>query len=587
MSSTLHGIPVTGGVAIGSWFLYDPTPPVIDKTPIGANANAVEDEKARFQQAVQASMAEVTQLRDQVQARLGEEEAAIFDAHLLMFEDESLQEGVYQRIDDEHMNVARAVWEAAEEIAQIFAVMEDDYFRARAADVYDIRLRIVNHLQGRSTAQLRYLERPAIVVARDLLPSDTAGLDPALVLGLATAQGGPTSHTAILARQMGIPAIVGVQGLIEKISMIPADERQGTLVLDASSGAVVIDPDAETLAHYHRTLETYRQQQQQLQSLRTLSATTSDGTTIDVAANIGRSRDAQPALETGADGVGLFRTEFLFLDRTSAPSEEEQLASYTEVLQTFAGKAVIVRTLDIGGDKSVPYLDLPKEDNPFLGVRGIRLCLVPEYQHLFRTQIRALLLAAQTQLASLWIMFPMICDLRELRQAKAFVAETEAQLLQEGKLQQAVQPLLRLGIMIETPASVWLIDQLAEEADFFSIGTNDLAQYTLAADRMNAQLTELHRPFHPAVMRTIAHIVRTAHKYQRWVGMCGEMAGNPRASAFLLGLGIDELSMEAGSLNAVKQIIRSTTVAQAQELAERVLAAASSAQIEEILSGDA
>lgn len=582
MFSTLHGIPVTGGIAIGSWLLYDPTPPVIARTSI--EADAVAQEKERFQQAVQVSVAEVTQLRDQVLERLGEEEAAIFDAHLLMFEDEALQDGVYQRLENEHMNVSWAVWEAAEEIAQIFAVMEDDYFRARAADVYDIRLRIVNHLQGRPTAQLRYLEQPAIVIARDLLPSDTAGLDPALVLGLATEQGGPTSHTAILSRQMGIPAIVGVQGLVARIYALPPEQRRGTLVLDGSSGDVVFDPDAATLQHYQSALENYQQQQQQLQNLRTLSATTSDGITIDVAANIGRSRDAQPALEAGADGIGLFRTEFLFLDRASAPSEEEQVASYTEALRAFAGKAVIVRTLDIGGDKSVPYLELPKEDNPFLGVRGIRLCLAPEYQHLFRTQIRALLLAAQTNLASLWIMFPMICDLRELRQAKAFVAETEAQLLQEGKLQQAVLPLLRLGIMIETPASAWLIDQLATEADFFSIGTNDLAQYTLASDRMNAQLTELHRPFHPAVMRTIAHIVRSAHQYQRWVGMCGEMAGNPRASTFLLGLGIDELSMEAGSLNAVKQIIRNTTTAQAQELVERVLAAESSAQIESLLT---
>ncbi len=582
MSSTLHGIPVTGGVAIGAWILYDPTPPAIAKDSIGVDA--IEHEKERFQQAIQDSVVEVTQLRDQVLARLGQEEAAIFDAHLLMFEDDTLQKGVYQRIEHEHMNVVQAVWEAAEEIAQMFAVMEDEYFRARAADVYDIRLRIVNHLQGRPTAQLRYLEEPAIVVARDLLPSDTAGLDPALVLGIATEQGGPTSHTAILSRQMGIPAIVGIPDLLERVSTVSSEGNAGKLVLDGNSGEIVFDPDATTLQRYQLALETYRQQQQQLQSLRSLSATTPDGITIEVAANIGRPRDAQPALEAGAGGIGLFRTEFLFLDRATAPSEEEQVETYTSVLQTFAGKTVIVRTLDIGGDKHVPYLDLPQEDNPFLGVRGIRLCLAPKYQHLFRTQIRALLLAAQTNIASLWIMFPMICDLRELRQAKAFVLETEAQLLQEGKLQQSVQPLLHLGIMIETPASAWLLDQLAEEADFFSIGTNDLAQYTLASDRMNAQLTELHRPFHPAVMRTIAHIVRTAHKYQRWVGVCGEMAGNPHASAFFLGLGINELSMEAGSLNAVKQIIRNTTSAQAQELVERVLAAASSDQLEGLLA---
>ncbi|GCF08890.1 phosphoenolpyruvate--protein phosphotransferase [Dictyobacter arantiisoli] len=580
---TLHGIPVTGGVAIGSWIVYDPFPPAIPHTTI--DADALASEKERLQQAIQASIAEVTALRDHVLAKVGPEEAEIFDAHLLMFEDDSLLESTHQRIEQEHQNAVWAVWDAADEIAQMFAGMENEYFRARAADVYDIRARIVNHLLGRPTAQLRSLKEPVIVVARDLLPSDTAGLDPALVLGLVTEQGGATSHTAILARQMGIPAVVGVNGLFEQIAAATAEHAASSqLLLDGSSGEIVLHPDIETVARYQQTLERYRQQQQQLQSLRTLSATTLDGKTIEVAANIGRPRDAQPALEAGAGGVGLFRTEFLFLDRATPPSEEEQVEAYTTVLNTFAAKTVIVRTLDIGGDKSVPYLDLPHEDNPFLGVRGIRLCLEPEHQHLFRTQIRALLLAAQTQVTSLWIMFPMICDLRELRQARAFVAETEAQLLQEGKLAAPVLSLLRLGIMIETPASVWVLDQLAQEADFFSIGTNDLAQYTLASDRMNACLNELQRPFHPAVMRTIAHIVRIAHQYQRWVGMCGEMAGNPRASAFLLGLGIDELSMEAGSLNAVKQAIRGTTIPQALEIVERVLAADSSAAIEDILS---
>ncbi|GCE20263.1 phosphoenolpyruvate--protein phosphotransferase [Dictyobacter kobayashii] len=430
---------------------------------------------------------------------------------------------------------------------------------------------------------MRYLKEPVIVLARDLLPSDTAGLDPQFVLGLATEQGGPTSHTAILARQLGIPAIVGVHGLLEKIADFAGKEK-ATLVLDARNGEVLIEPDTTTIQHYQQAAVDYRQQQEQLQELRGLAATTPDGTTLEIAANIGRPRDAQPAVAAGAGGVGLFRTEFLFLDRETAPSEEEQVEAYSTVLQEFAGKTVIVRTLDIGGDKSVPYLSLPREDNPFLGVRGIRLCLAPPYQHIFRTQVRALLLAAQLNVASLWIMFPMICDLRELRQAKSFIAETEAQLLQEGKLTAPVLPGLRLGIMLETPASAWLIDQLAKEADFFSIGTNDLAQYTLASDRMNANLAELHRPFHPAVMRTIAHIIQTARKLQRWIGMCGEMAGNPRASAFLLGLGINELSMEAGSFNAVKQVIRNTTTAQARELVERVLAAESSAEIEEMLS---
>ncbi|GHO84695.1 phosphoenolpyruvate--protein phosphotransferase [Dictyobacter formicarum] len=580
MSSIVKGIPVTAGIAIGSWVVSDPTPPVVPKNHI--TPDAAEGEKARLQQAIEASIAEVTLLRDQVQARLGDEEAAIFGAHLLLFEDDTLLEGTHQRIDDEHMNVAWALAETTDEIAQMFAEMEDEYFRARAADVLDIRTRILNHLQGRPTAQLRYLKEPVIVVARDLLPSDTAGLDPQFVLGLVTEQGGPTSHTAILSRQLGIPAIVGAQGLLARMSTVSQSEH-ATLVLDARNGEVIIEPDIATIQRYEQELTSYRQQQEQLKEMRELSATTPDGTTIEIAANIGRLRDAGPAVAAGAGGIGLFRTEFLFLDRQAAPSEEEQLEAYNTVLQEFAGQTVIVRTLDIGGDKSVPYLSLPKEDNPFLGLRGIRLCLDPRYQSLFRTQIRALLLAARPAVASLWIMLPMICDLRELRQARTFIAETEAQLLQEGKLTAPVLPRLRLGIMLETPSSVWLIDQLAREADFFSIGTNDLAQYTLTSDRMNAGLAELQRPFHPAVMRTIAHIVRSARKLQRWVGMCGEMAGDPRASAFLLGLGINELSMEAGSFNAVKRVIRNTTMAQAREIVERVLAAESSADIEEIL----
>jgi len=281
--------------------------------------------------------------------------------------------------------------------------------------------------------------------------------------------------------------------------------------------------------------------------------------------------------------VGLFRTEFLFLDRKSPPDEEEQLNAYRTVLQAFDGKNVIVRTLDIGGDKSIPYLEIPPESNPFLGLRGIRLCMAEPYKYLFRTQLQALLRAAEDNPSALWIMFPMIDDLRELREAKAFLYETEELMLAEGNLRRSIRHEVRVGIMVETPSAALLTDVLAKEADFFSIGTNDLAQYTLASDRMNASLVKLHRPFHPAVMRSIAHIIRTAHERNRWVGMCGEMAGDPRASAFLLGLGIDELSMEPSSLNAVKQVIRSTTITQAQQIVQRVLAADSAEELEEVL----
>lgn len=579
MTSSLRGIAAAPGVVIGRCALYDTSPPLVPEHHIVPEN--VSHERERLAQAITASMQDITQLRDKVSQRLGKDEAEIFDAHLLILEDEALLTSAYQRIEEELVNAERALWEAAEEFAKMLAELTDSYFQARAADIQDIRIRILSHLQGHSLTQLQNLDSPVIVIARDLLPSDTAGLDPAFVLGLVTEQGGPTSHTAILARQMGIPAAVGVVGLIPALDRLKLSEV--TIALNGTTGQVEIDPDAGTIAAYQSALEHHRQQQTYLQGLLTLPATTRDGFTVEVAANIGRSRDAAPAVAAGAMGVGLFRTEFLFLDRSTPPDEEEQFDAYRTVLDAFVGKNVIVRTLDIGGDKSIPYLALAQESNPFLGLRGIRLCLAEAHQPLFRTQVRALLRAAEGGKGFLWIMFPMIDDLRELRQAKAFFAETETMLLSEGKLQAAVLPQIKIGIMIETPAAALLVDVLAKEADFFSIGTNDLAQYTLASDRMNANLAELHRPFHPAVMRSIAHIITTARKQQRWVGMCGEMAGDARASTFLLGLGINELSMEPNSLNAVKQSVRNTTTAQAQVLVQSVLEAETVEQIEELL----
>src|SRR5215467_3336703 len=581
MSFTLRGIPAAAGVAIGGCMLYDPKPPVIAQDQIAPEAVAAE--KERLQQAIDASIQEVSQLRDQVEARLGKEEAAIFDAHLLILEDEALLEAANQRIEQELMNAERALWEAAEEFAQVLAGLSDSYFQARAADIHDIRTRVISHLQGKSDTSLRFLSQPVVVVARDLLPSDTAGLDARYVLGLVTEQGGPTSHTAILARQMGIPAIVGVPGLLSALQSQETVPQR--IALDGSAGTVEIDPDAATVASYEAALQKYRQQQEQLQSFRLLPAITLDNVMVEIAANIGSPRDAKLAAEAGANGVGLFRTEFLFLDRTTPPDEEEQLAAYSAVLEVLAGKTVIVRTLDIGGDKSIPYLQLAAESNPFLGLRGIRLCLADKYLYLFRTQLRALLRSAETPAASLWIMLPMISDISEIRKTKALIAEMEADLLQEGKLRTPVKQQVRLGIMVETPAAALLVDVMAKEVDFFSIGTNDLAQYTLASDRMNASLAALHRPFHPAVMRSIAHIITTARKYESWVGMCGEMAGDPRATAFLLGLGINELSMEHSSFNAVKQVIRNTTTIQAQALVERVWQAESAGAVEELLAG--
>lgn len=577
---TLQGIAAAGGIAIGPCILYDPQPPPIPHIPITPDAVSVE--KEQLVRAIQASIDEIRQLRDVMIARVGKAEADIFEAHLLILEDEALLESAYQQIEVALKNAAWAIWDAAEEFAQALAGLSDSYFQARATDIHDLRMRVVSHLLNYPGRQLRHLHTPVIIAARDLLPSDTAGLDTTLVLGLITEQGGPTSHTAILARQMGIPAVVGVSGLLAALQASASSTLP--VALNGRTGHVVINPDEETQVAYQRDLLEYRQSRQEMRKMRNLPAVTPDGTPVELAANIGRAQDAEVALEAGAHGIGLFRTEFLFLNRSTPPAEEEQLSVYRSVLETFADRTVIVRTLDIGGDKTIPYLDLAPENNPFLGLRGIRLCLTEAYQHLFRTQLRALLRAAAGSKAALWLMFPMIDDLREFRQARTFVQETERALLQEGCIDEPVMPRLRLGIMVETPAAALLTDILAREVDFFSIGTNDLAQYTLAIDRMNANLAELHRPFHPAVMRSIAHIVTTAHQHQRWVGMCGEMAGDARAAAFLLGLGIDELSMDPSSLNEVKYVIRHTPQTQAQEVVQRVLAAEHAYEIEQILT---
>ncbi len=583
MAFSLHGIAAAGGVAIGRCIVYDPEPLQIPSHSI--SSDEVSHERSRLDEAIAASKREIEQIRDQVAIHAGSEEAAIFDAHLLILEDDALLEGAYERISDESMNAERALWETAEEFAQMLAQLTDSYFQARASDIHDIRSRIVSHLQHRSTTQLQHLTTPVIIAARDLLPSDTATLNPELVMGIVTEQGGPTSHTAILSRQLGIPAVVGVVGLLAALHAL--ESAAPSIALKGKTGSVVIEPDEATISAYQTALQQYQKERQQLQQLRTLPAITSDGTQVEVAANIGKPQDAQPAVEAGANGVGLFRTEFLFLDRSTPPDEEEQVSAYRTVLEAFAGKTVIVRTLDIGGDKSIPYMTLPQESNPFLGLRGIRLCLAPAHQPLFRTQLRALLRAAEQSKdshASLWIMFPMIDDSRELRQAKAFLAETEQMLLREGMLQQPVLSNVKVGIMVETPAAALLIDVLAKDADFFSIGTNDLTQYTLASDRMNASLAELHRPFHPAVMRSIAHIVTTARQHNRWVGMCGEMAGDPRATCFLLGLGINELSMDANALNAVKRVVRSTTMEQAKKVVQQALKAESADEIEKLFT---
>ena len=433
-----------------------------------------------------------------------------------------------------------------------------------------------------SPHRIDHLSEPAIILAHDLLPSDIAALDSALLVGVVTEQGGPTSHTALLARQMGIPAVVGVPGLLSALRALESPPQRAAI--DGETGTVEIDPGATHLADYERARLCYRAHQQDLQMYCSQPAVTTDGVALEISAHIGGPQDATIALEAGADSVGLFRTEGLFLNRAAPPTEEEQVQAYRAALDVFAGKKVIVRTLDIGADKTVPYLALETESNPMLGLRGIRLCLSAAHLPLFRAQLRALLRAASPERTSLWIMLPMVSDIGELRQTRSLLAEAETELLREGKISAPEVARLRLGIMVETPAAALLADVFAREVDFFSIGTNDLTQYTLARDRTNAALADSHRTFHPALMRSVAHIVTTAQQYGRWVGVCGELASDPRLTPFLVGLGVNELSMEPNALNAVKRAISHTTRSRAAQAAQRVLQAGSAEEVESILS---
>jgi phosphotransferase system enzyme I (PtsI) len=563
----LQGIAASPGIAVGTAQVYDPRPLEVPRRSI--EPGEVTAELRRLDAALARATEQVQQLRDRTAARAGEEEAAIFDAHLAMLADPALLEAVQAAIREQGMNAEAAVWDALEEYRQMLASLADAYLSARAADLVDIRRRLLAQLLGHEQLSLADLTEPVILVAPDLLPSDTAAMDARVVLGMVTEQGGRTAHTAILARKLGIPAVVGVKGLL-----VAVGSGAVTVAIDGEAGVVVVAPSEAELAVFAAERAAQAARQALLLQLLPLPAETRDGQRVELAANVGGPADARAAVAAGATGVGLFRTEFLFLERDTPPDEEEQAAVYTEVADLFPGQPVIIRTLDIGGDKQVPYLPMPVEANPFLGVRGLRLCL--EHRDLFKAQLRALWRAAARTPADLRVMFPMVATREELAQARALAQEARA----EAGLPAGGGPQMQFGIMVETPAAALTVDLLAEVADFFSVGTNDLVQYTQAADRMNAGVGYLQSAFHPAVLRLLRMIAETAHAYGRWVGMCGEMAGDPLATPVLLGLGFDELSMQSSGLLAVKRIVRALTLERAREIAAHALALGSAAEVE-------
>jgi phosphoenolpyruvate-protein phosphotransferase len=550
----LGGIPASRGIAIGPAFRFRETALRFDRYRV----DDPDAEWARFQAATHEAREQLAAVYARAEAESGAKQAAIFQAHMLMLEDPELLGAVRTAVEDQGVNAEAALSDAADMYARMLESLDDEYLSARAADVRDVAARVLRALLGLSESPTAGLAAPSVLLARDLTPSDTVLLDKSLVLGFCTAEGGATSHTAILARGLGLPAVVGAG---PEVLAVPDGAM---LVLDGSEGTLLVEPDEATLPAYRARQTAAATLQVQARRRAHQPAVTRDGHRVEVVANVGNVEGARAALEAGAEGVGLLRTEFLYLERDRLPDEEEQYRAYRAIADVFGEQPVILRTLDVGGDKDLPYLDLVQEMNPFLGLRAIRLSLTrPE---LFRPQLRAALRAGAGR--NLKLMFPMVATVAEVRAARAVLEECRAELLAEG---QSVAEGMKVGIMVEVPAAALMADRLAAEVDFFSIGTNDLSQYVLAADRTNAQVANLASGFHPAVLRLVRDVITAAHAQGRWVGLCGELAGEPLAIPVLLGLGLDEFSMNPPAIPLAKEVLRALTLDEARQVAQAAL----------------
>jgi multiphosphoryl transfer protein len=557
-AGNLAGIPVSPGIAIGPAILYRPRLPKITIYSIDNPA----PEWQRLEGAIATARDEIDALYRQAVQQVGPAEAAIFEAHSLFLDDPSLVDSTRNIIQRDAVNAEAAWHEATEAVASAYREMDDDYMRARAADIEDVARRVLRHLMGMEPPSLDFAE-PSILIAADLTPSDTARLDPERVLAICTELGGATAHSAILARALAIPAVVG---LGHDLWQVTEDQ---CVAVDGERGVLWIEPDPEQLAALEVQRQSWQETRLQAKTAGQGEAITRDGRRVEIAANVGSPKDVPSALEFGAEGVGLFRTEFLFMDRQTAPTEEEQLDAYRQAALLLGDRPLIIRTLDVGGDKPLPYLDLGEEENPFLGWRAIRFCL--ERPDIFKPQLRAILRSSVVDGAKLnvKIMFPMIGTVGEVQEAKAILDEVRTELRAEGR---AFNEDMEVGIMLEVPSAVMVADLLAREVDFFSIGTNDLTQYVMAADRGNARVAGLANALQPAVLRMVKQAADAAHAAGIWIGMCGELAGNPLATVVLVGLGLDELSMSAPSIPSVKAAVRGVTMTEAEQIALDVLA---------------
>lgn len=563
----LTGIAASDGIAIAKAFLVEEP----DLSFEISKSNDSQQEKERLAKAIADSKLEIEKIKAVAAKSLSEEEAQVFDAHLMVLEDPELQQAYTQKIDDETLNAESAVRQTADFYIEIFKGMEDNpYMQERAADIKDVTDRLVAHLLGVKIPDLSTIDEEVVVVAYDLTPSDTAQLNRQFVKGFATDIGGRTSHSAIMSRSLEIAAVVGTGNVSKEIN------DGDTVIVDGLNGDVIVNPDDATIAEYEKIAADFLARKAEWEKLKDAETLTKDGKKFEIAANIGTPKDLEGVHSNGAEAIGLYRTEFLYMDSDEMPTEDEQFESYKVVLEGMNGHPVVVRTMDIGGDKHLPYLQLPEEMNPFLGYRAIRIGL--NQPELLRVQLRALLRASVY--GSLRIMFPMISNLPEFRAAKAIYEEEKAKLESEGV---EVADDIQVGIMIEIPAAAVIADQFAKEVDFFSIGTNDLIQYTMAADRMNEHVSYLYQPFNPSVLRLIKNVIDASHKEGKWTGMCGEVAGEPMAAPLLVGMGLDEFSMSASSVLKIRSLISKLDSNEMAELANKVVTEATSSDEAEAL----
>ncbi|HCW7265021.1 TPA: phosphoenolpyruvate--protein phosphotransferase [Staphylococcus aureus] len=568
MSKLIKGIAASDGVAIAKAYLLVEPDLTFDKNE---KVTDVEGEVAKFNNAIEASKVELTKIRNNAEVQLGADKAAIFDAHLLVLDDPELIQPIQDKIKNENANAATALTDVTTQFVTIFESMDNEYMKERAADIRDVSKRVLSHILGIELPNPSMIDESVVIVGNDLTPSDTAQLNKEFVQGFATNIGGRTSHSAIMSRSLEIPAIVGTKSITQEV-------KQGDMIIvDGLNGDVIVNPTEDELIAYQDKRERYFADKKELQKLRDADTVTVDGVHAELAANIGTPNDLPGVIENGAQGIGLYRTEFLYMGRDQMPTEEEQFEAYKEVLEAMNGKRVVVRTLDIGGDKELSYLNLPEEMNPFLGYRAIRLCLAQ--QDIFRPQLRALLRASVY--GKLNIMFPMVATINEFREAKAILLEEKEKLKNEGH---DISDDIELGIMVEIPATAALADVFAKEVDFFSIGTNDLIQYTLAADRMSERVSYLYQPYNPSILRLVKQVIEASHKEGKWTGMCGEMAGDETAIPLLLGLGLDEFSMSATSILKARRQINGLSKNEMTELANRAVDCATQEEVIELVN---